>query len=253
MEIYAIIILCLAAFAAGFVDAVVGGGGLIQTPVAMVVLPKESVATLIGTLKIPAFSGTSMAARQYVRRVALKLRLLVLMGTLAFMASFCGSWLLTQVSNGFMKPVLLLVLIGIAIYTFVKKDFGQQTQKLRTDNELLAYGVILSLIIGFYDGFIGPGTGSFLVLGCIVVLGFDFLQASAHAKMINLATNLGSILLFLLKGKIIWSIALPMAVANALGGWIGAKTAITKGNQFIRKVFLLVVIGTLLRFAWDVF
>lgn len=253
MEIYAIIILCLAAFAAGFVDAVVGGGGLIQTPVAMVVLPKESVATLIGTLKIPAFSGTSMAARQYVRRVALKLRLLVLMGTLAFMASFCGSWLLTQVSNGFMKPVLLLVLIGIAIYTFVKKDFGQQTQKLRTDNELLAYGVLLSLIIGFYDGFIGPGTGSFLVLGCIVVLGFDFLQASAHAKMINLATNLGSILLFLLKGKIIWSIALPMAVANALGGWIGAKTAITKGNQFIRKVFLLVVIGTLLRFAWDVF
>lgn len=253
MEIYAIIILCLAAFAAGFVDAVVGGGGLIQTPVAMVVLPKESVATLIGTLKIPAFSGTSMAARQYVRRVALKLRLLVLMGTLAFMASFCGSWLLTQVSNGFMKPVLLLVLIGIAIYTFVKKDFGQQTQKLRTDNELLAYGVILSVVIGFYDGFIGPGTGSFLVLGCIVVLGFDFLQASAHAKMINLATNLGSILLFLLKGKIIWSIALPMAVANALGGWIGAKTAITKGNQFIRKVFLLVVIGTLLRFAWDVF
>ena len=253
MEIYAIIILCLAAFAAGFVDAVVGGGGLIQTPVAMVVLPKESVATLIGTLKIPAFSGTSMAARQYVRRVALKLRLLVLMGTLAFMASFCGSWLLTQVSNGFMKPVLLLVLIGIAIYTFVKKDFGQQTQKLRTDNELLAYGVLLSVVIGFYDGFIGPGTGSFLVLGCIVVLGFDFLQASAHAKMINLATNLGSILLFLLKGKIIWSIALPMAVANALGGWIGAKTAITKGNQFIRKVFLLVVIGTLLRFAWDVF
>lgn len=253
MEIYAIIILCLAAFAAGFVDAVVGGGGLIQTPVAMIVLPKESVATLIGTLKIPAFSGTSMAARQYVRRVALKLRLLVLMGTLAFMASFCGSWLLTQVSNGFMKPVLLLVLIGIAIYTFVKKDFGQQTQKLRTDNELLAYGVLLSVVIGFYDGFIGPGTGSFLVLGCIVVLGFDFLQASAHAKMINLATNLGSILLFLLKGKIIWSIALPMAVANALGGWIGAKTAITKGNQFIRKVFLLVVIGTLLRFAWDVF
>lgn len=253
MEIYAIIILCLAAFAAGFVDAVVGGGGLIQTPVAMIVLPKESVATLIGTLKIPAFSGTSMAARQYVRRVALKLRLLVLMGTLAFLASFCGSWLLTQVRNDFMKPVLLIVLIGIAIYTFVKKDFGQQSQKLRTDNELLAYGVLLSVVIGFYDGFIGPGTGSFLVLGCIVVLGFDFLQASAHAKMINLATNLGSILLFLLKGKIIWSIALPMAVANALGGWIGAKTAITKGNQFIRKVFLLVVIGTLLRFAWDVF
>lgn len=252
MESYTIIILCLAAFAAGFVDAVVGGGGLIQTPIAMIVLPKESVATLIGTLKIPAFSGTSMAARQYVRKVALKIRLLLMMGALAFMASFFGSWLLTLVSNDFMKPVLLIVLIGIAIYTFVKKDFGQQSQKSRTDNELIRYGLLLSVLIGFYDGFIGPGTGSFLVIGFILVLGFDFLQASAHAKMVNLATNLGSILLFLLKGKIIWMLALPMALANAIGGWIGAKTAISKGNQFIRKVFLLVVIGTLLRFAWDV-
>jgi uncharacterized membrane protein YfcA len=152
-----------------------------------------------------------------------------------------------------MKPVLFIVLIGIALYTFIKKDFGQTTQKSLTDRELLLYGVLLSLVVGFYDGFIGPGTGSFLVLGFIVVLGFDFLQASAHAKIVNLATNLGSILLFTLKGKIIWTLALPMALANALGGWLGAKTAIAKGNQFIRKVFLIVVIGTLLRFAWDIF
>ncbi|MEN9336499.1 MAG: hypothetical protein RLZZ500_1486 [Bacteroidota bacterium] len=253
MEIYTLIILCFAAFAAGFVDAVVGGGGLIQTPVALIVFPKESVATLIGTLKIPAFSGTSMAARQYVRQVALKLHLLLLMGTLAFCAAFFGSWTLTQVNNAFMKPVLFIVLIGIALYTFIKKDFGQTAQKSHTDRELLLYGVLLSLVVGFYDGFIGPGTGSFLVLGFIVVLGFDFLQASAHAKIVNLATNLGSILLFTLKGKIIWTLALPMALANALGGWLGAKTAIAKGNQFIRKVFLIVVIGTLLRFAWDIF
>lgn len=114
-------------------------------------------------------------------------------------------------------------------------------------------GLLLALVVGFYDGFIGPGTGSFLVLGFIVLLGFDFLHASAHAKGVNLATNLGSILLFITKGKIIWSIAIPMAFANALGGWVGAKTAVARGNRFIRRVFMLVVVATLLRLAWDVF
>jgi uncharacterized membrane protein YfcA len=117
----------------------------------------------------------------------------------------------------------------------------------------LWYGLAISVVIGFYDGFIGPGAGSFLVLAFVSIMGYDFLLASTNAKMVNLATNAGSILLFLLKGKIIWAIALPMAASNAVGGIIGAKFAISKGNQFIRIFFLLVVIGTLIRFAWDVF
>jgi uncharacterized membrane protein YfcA len=152
-----------------------------------------------------------------------------------------------------MKPVLLIVLIGIAWYTWVKKDFGQHSAPSLSPSKMQIIGLLLALIVGFYDGFIGPGTGSFLVLGCIVLLGFDFLHASAHAKVVNLATNLGSILLFIAKGKIIWSIAIPMAFANALGGWIGAKTAVARGNRFIRRVFMIMVVATLLRFAWDVF
>jgi len=253
MEIYTFIILCLAAFAAGFVDAVVGGGGLLQTPVGLIVMANESVSTVIGTLKVPAFCGTAMAARQYLKQVALKFRLLLVMSVVAFLASFAGSWLLTRVGNEFMKPILLVVLVGIAAYTFLKKDFGQLTQKNQTPNTMMWYSLLMAVVIGFYDGFIGPGTGSFLVLGFIILLGFDFLQASAHAKMVNLATNLGSIILFISKGKIIATIALPMAVANALGGWLGAKIALKNGNQFIRRVFLVVVIGTLLRFAWDIF
>ena len=253
METYIIILLCIASFFAGFVDAIVGGGGLIQTPIAMILLPNLAVSRIIGSLKIPAFSGTSFAARQYLKKVTVNWKLLSVMAILSFCAAFFGSHVLTLVSNDFMKPLLLIVLTLIAIYTFTKKDFGQSKIKNHTPKRQLLYAVGLSVCIGFYDGFIGPGTGSFLVLGFVAVLGFDFLHASANAKMVNLATNFGSICLFVLKGKIIWAIAIPMSLCNALGGWLGAKVAIRKGNGFIRVFFLIVVIGTLLRFGYDVF
>lgn len=253
METYIIILLCIAAFLAGFVDAIVGGGGLIQTPIALIVLPNLAVSSVIGSLKIPSFSGTAFAARQYLKKVTLNWRLLFLMAFVAFIAAFIGSNLLTKVSNDFMKPVLLVVLSLIASYTFIKKDFGSHQVKVQSTKYQFLLAVLISVIIGFYDGFIGPGTGSFFVLAFVSVLGFDFLHASANAKMVNLATNFGSICLFVLKGKIIWAIAIPMAICNALGGWIGAKLAIKKGNGFIRIFFLIVVIGTLIRFGYDVF
>lgn len=253
MEIEILIFLCVAAFAAGFVDAIVGGGGLIQTPVALILMPNVPVANIIGSLKIPAFSGTSFAAYQYLKKVTMNWRLLMVMSLIAFASAFAGSTLLTHVSNDFMKPLLLVVLTLLAVYTFIKKNFGQHQEKLLSVKTQIIYAVIISLTVGFYDGFIGPGTGSFFVVAFVSVLGFDFLHASANAKMVNLATNFGSICLFMLKGKILWMIALPMAVCNAIGGFIGAKLAISKGNGFIRAFFLVVVVGTLIRFAYDVF
>ncbi|WP_291132085.1 sulfite exporter TauE/SafE family protein [Flavobacterium sp. UBA7682] len=253
METYIIVLLCIASFFAGFVDAIVGGGGLIQTPVAMILMPNLSVASIIGSLKIPAFSGTSFAAFQYLKKVDMNWKLLSIMAVLAFCSAFLGSALLNVVSSDFMKPLLFFVLIGLAIYTFKKKNFGQHQEKAHTVKRQMLYAVIISILVGFYDGFIGPGTGSFLVLGFVSILGFDFLHASANAKMVNLATNFGSICLFVLKGKIIWAFAIPMAFSNALGGWIGAKLAIKKGNDFIRKFFLFVVVLTLIRFGYDVF
>jgi len=253
METYIILLLCLAAFFAGFVDAIVGGGGLIQTPVAMILLPNLAVANVIGSLKIPAFSGTSFAAYQYLKKVPMNWKLLFVMAVVAFGAAFLGSNVLTLVHNDFMKPLLLLVLTFIALYTFTKKDFGIHQAKEHSERTQLVLALLMSVCIGFYDGFIGPGTGSFLVLAFVSVLGFDFLHASAHAKMVNLATNFGSICLFIMKGKIIWTIAIPMAVCNAIGGWVGAKLALKKGNGFIRVFFLIVVLGTLIRFGYDVF
>jgi uncharacterized membrane protein YfcA len=253
VESYVLIILCVAAFGAGFVDAIVGGGGLIQTPLGLVMLPNLPVAAVIGTLKIPSFSGTFFAAIQYLKTIKMDWKLLSVMMVVAVISAFLGSTVLTYVSNDFMKPVLLVVLSLLVIYTYVKKNFGLQVDKSHSVRQQIFYGVAISFFIGFYDGFIGPGTGSFLVLAFITVLGYDFLQASANAKMVNLATNFGSICLFIIKGKIIWMIAIPMAICNAIGGFIGAKLAINKGNTFIRIFFLIVVIGTLVRFAYDVF
>lgn len=253
MDITILVLLCIAAFVAGFVDAIVGGGGLIQTPIGLILMPNLPVATVIGSLKIPSFSGTLFAAIQYLKKIEMNWKLLIIMMVLAVPSAFAGSALLTDVSNDFMKPLLLVVLSLLVVYTYAKKNFGQHTDKSHSAKQQLIYAVLISFFIGFYDGFIGPGTGSFLVMAFITLLGFDFLQASANAKMVNLATNFGSIVLFIIKGKIIWMVAIPMAVCNAFGGFIGAKLAISKGNKFIRIFFLIVVVGTLIRFAYDVF
>lgn len=253
MDIVTLILLCLFAFSAGFVDAIVGGGGLIQTPAALILLPQFQVATVIGSLKIPSFTGTAFATVQYLRKVSINWTMAAVMCIIAFVAAFAGSEVLTMVSNRYMKPVIFVVLIGVAMYTYTKKNFGQHTQKDHSSRREWLYAILISLCIGFYDGFIGPGAGSFLVLAFITLLGFDFLHASAHAKLINLATNLGSISLFLLKGIILWQIAIPMAICNGIGGIVGARLAIARGNRFIRVFFLLIITATLLRFGYDAF
>jgi len=248
-----IILLCLAAFCAGFVDAIVGGGGLLQVPAALILLPQYPVAAVIGTLKIPAFTGTGFATIQYARQVPIQWKQFVLVAAIAFFSAMAGSALLQLVHNNFMKPVILCILILVAIYTYSKKDFGTHVEKWQSPFQTLFYGCLIGLIVGFYDGFIGPGTGSFLIIAFITVLGFDFLKASAHAKLVNLATNFGSILFFVSHDLVLYKIAIPMAICNGLGGITGARLAILKGNKFIRVFFLFIVVGTILRFAYDIF
>jgi len=248
-----LLILCLAAFAAGFIDAIVGGGGLISVPAALIFMPGYPVATCVGTIKIPAFCGTTLAAWKYSRHVKLNYKHLAIMGILAMPMSYIGSRALTQVSNDFMKPLLLVVLSGVAIYTYKKKHFGIHTEKDHTETEHIIYAILISVVIGLYDGFIGPGAGSFLILAFITLLGYDFMKAGATAKFVNLSTNIGSIILFASTGNIVYKIAIPMAVCNATGAYFGARLAILRGNAFIRVFFLTVVIAVMVRFAWDVF
>lgn len=248
-----IIILCIAAFAAGFIDAIVGGGGLIQTPATLITLPQYPIATLLGTTKIPSFIGTSMAAWQYARNVQLRWKLLAMMCSIALLAAYAGSKTVSIISNAFMKPVIFGVLILVGIYTYSKKNFGSNTTITKPPKNEWLIAASFSLLIGFYDGFIGPGAGSFLVLFFISALGFDFLRASAHAKFVNLATNMGSIVFFSSSGHILYQYAIPMAICNFTGSILGTRLAILKGNSFIRIFFLIVVIGTIIRFGYDIF
>ncbi len=248
-----ITILCIAAFAAGFIDSIVGGGGLVQTPATLITLSQYPVATLLGTTKIPSLFGTSIAAFQYAFKVNLRWKLLAVMCSVALLAAYAGSATVTIVSNAFMKPVFFTMLIVVFIYTYTKKNFGLASERSVPKKGEYSWCIIIALLIGFYDGFIGPGTGSFLILFFISIMGFDFLKASAHAKLVNVATNIGSIFFFSRSGHILYQYALPMAVCNFAGSVLGARLAILKGNKFIRVFFLLVITGTIIRFGYDIF
>lgn len=244
--------MCLAAFGAGFVDAIAGGGGLIQVPVGLVLLRFVPVATVIGTLKFPAFCGTSLACLQYSKHVLWSSRRIFIFCLVAFCSALAGSYALTCVSNSFVKPLVFVILVFVAFFTFIKKNTTGVSKFSFSEKKSFSLALGLCLLVGFYDGFVGPGTGSFLLFGFILILGLDFLNASAQAKFVNLATNFASIIIFLLRGHVLFSLALPMCFFNAMGGYLGARVAIKKGNHFVRLIFLMVVFGTLIRLAFDI-
>jgi uncharacterized membrane protein YfcA len=248
-----LILLCLAAFAAGFIDAIVGGGGLLQTPATLLILPQYPVATLLGTVKIPSLAGTAVAAVKYAKQVKFNFLILASCTVAAFMAALAGAYLVSTINNEHIKPIILCILIAVALYTYFNKQFGVQKPKNHTLKKQVLLSLLFGLVIGFYDGLIGPGTGSFLILVFVAALGFDFIGASAHAKIVNVGTNLAALIYFSSTGHVLFQYALPMAVFNVLGSFLGAKLALLKGNKFIRIFFLVVVFGTILRFAYDVF
>lgn len=241
------------AFIAGFLDAVVGGGGLIQLPALLINFPNTTIPTLFGTNKIAALSGTTVAAAQYAKRIKFDYKLLIITAGFSFIASFMGAKTVSLINSATLKPIILLILIVIAVYTYFKKDLGSvKTKELSTTKQLI-FGSVLGLIIGFYDGFFGPGTGSFLVLGFVVILGFEFVTASAYAKIINCFTNISALIVFISQGNYLVKIAIFMAIANVVGNVIGANMALKRGNAFVRIIFLLIVSLMIIRYAYDVF
>jgi len=247
-----LILLCLVAFAAGFIDAIVGGGGLLQTPATLLILPHYPVATLLGTTKIPSIAGTTLAAFKYSKQVKFNLKVLAACASSAFCAALLGAFLVSRIDNSVIKPVILVVLILVALYTYFNKQFGIHQEKNHSVKKQVLMAAVFGLLIGFYDGLIGPGTGSFLILVFIAVLGFDFIGASAHAKIVNIATNLAAIIYFSSTGHILFQYAIPMAAFNLSGAYFGTRLALLKGNKFVRIFFLIVVFGTILRFAYDI-
>lgn len=248
-----LLFLLLAATFAGLVDSLAGGGGLIQLPALLVALPNTSPAMLLGTNKVPSFLGTLGATASYLRKVKPDFKLAAVMSLPAFIGSALGASVATMIPKDAFKPIILILLIIVALYTYARKDLGvSESRKYFGKNRFLV-GALVGALIGFYDGIFGPGTGSFLMLALVVLLGFAFLEASVTAKIVNLATNLGAILIFGINSQVIWALGLTMGLGNVLGGFIGARVGIKGGSVLIRRAFLAVTTALIIRLFYDTF
>ena len=241
------------AFFAGLVDAVAGGGGLIQVPALFAAYPDAPPATLLSTNKVSAIGGTLNAARRYLRHVSLPW---AVVGP-AIVAGFIGSLMGANAVSNFpaepLRKALPFVLLFLLLYTWFQPSLGQIHSPQRVSRHQQFKALALGLTIGFYDGFFGPGTGSFLLFGFVRFFGFDFLHASAATKLVNVATNLAAILMLASLGQIDWTLGFAMMFANIAGSQFGSRLAIKHGSTFVRKAFLLIVSVLILKSAWNAY
>ena len=251
MDIEIIISLMLFAFMAGAIDAAVGGGGLIQIPALMGSLPQLAPATAFGTNKLASIFGTASAARSYLKQVKLPWLLLAVIASCSLVSAFLGAASVTLIPVELFRPFVLVMLIVIAIYTLVKKQFGQVHREQQLNKKILLLAGLGSLAIGFYDGIFGPGTGSFFIFFFIRYLHVDFLHASALSKIGNFTTNFAALSFFVPSGHVLFQLGALMAMANILGALLGVKLALKYGSGFIRVLFLILVTLLICRMAYQ--
>jgi len=230
-----------------------GGGGLIQLPALIIGLPNKELPLILGTNKVPSIFGTSAAARNYFKNLKPDIPLTITMMVPAFIGSMAGAAFAASVPKEFFKPFIVLLLTSVAIYTWRKPELGMSENLKFTNQKRLFLVALIGLLIGFYDGIFGPGTGTFLVFFLVSGIGYAFLKASGTAKLVNIATNAGAILSFQITGHIWWQLGLLLAIANVSGAILGSRLAIKGGSPLVRKVFLAVTFLLITRVAWDTF
>lgn len=248
-----LLLVSLASLLAGTIDAIVGGGGLILVPALFATFPTAPPATLLGTNKSASVWGTAMATAQYARRVQMRWRIWLPAMAAALSGSLAGAWAVSVIDPGFLRKSLPFVLGAVLAYTLANKQLGAQHRPLADAGRERWLACAIGVVVGAYDGFFGPGTGSFFIFLFVRVLGYDFLHASAAAKLLNLATNAAALALFTVKGHVWWHLGLPMAVANVAGSFLGSRLALKHGAGFVRGVFVLVVGALILKTARDAF
>ena len=248
---FEILFLLAAAFGAGVIDAMAGGGGLIQVPALFAAYPATPHPTLLGTGKLAGFAGTSSAIFRYLRHVRLDWRLVLPAAVAAFLAALVGAWIATRIPPDRFRTLVPVLLTLVLAYTLLHRDFGLEHRPRGLGRAGRVFGAAGAGVIGLYDGFFGPGTGSFLMFLFVRGFGLDFLHASASAKVVNAAANAAAILLFGLTGELLWLLGLAMAACNVVGAQFGSHLAIRRGSGFVRLVFLLVVGALIAKTALD--
>ncbi|WGW13101.1 TSUP family transporter [Saxibacter everestensis] len=253
LSLLSLVLLVIAGFAAGWVDAVVGGGGLIQLP-ALLLVPGISPVQALATNKLGSICGTLTSSATYVRRVKPDLKTALPMAGWALTGAVGGAVCATLLPAELFMPIILVVLVAVALYTLFKPSLGTAAALRFGHSPVKHHGIawLLGLSIGFYDGLIGPGTGSFLVISLVGLLGYTFLEGSAKAKIVNCATNLGALLFFVPHGSVLWGLGLLIGAANVAGGYLGARMAVARGSGFVRVIFLVVVGVLIVKLAFDV-
>lgn len=251
MVSFDLVILCLAAFGAGFVDSIVGGGGLVQLPALLMVLPQFPVVTVLGTNKLISVTGTAFSAYRFSRQIPLLRTVMIPAILSAFIFSFLGAYTVSIVSSSFLRPLFMILLFGVFVITIRNKSLGL-TERDPEVSIPLWKPVLIGSCLGFYDGFFGPGTGTFLIIAFVGFMGMTFVQGSAYAKIINLTTNIAAILLFMMKGSFLLQYALPMMVFNVLGAMMGVRLALIKGNTFVRGILRGIVFLTILKLGYQI-
>lgn len=241
----------LAGFGAGFLDAIVGGGGLIMTPAMVNLFPNVDILKIIATNRTSSILGTSTAAWNYFKSVKINIKVILAAALSAALMAAIGAQLASYVPPKMLKMIVLGVVVLIAFYTYFKKDLGITEQLKYQENELPRAAAMVGAICGFYNGFIGPGTGTILVFAFVSLIGMNFLRASAISKVTNVSGDIGSWLVLAAKGYIYWQVAIPLIISNMLGSYLGSKLAILKGSQFTRTLFLIVVICLIIKVLWD--
>lgn len=247
-----LLLLAAAALLAGWVDAVVGGGGLVQLPALVLAFPAAAPVQLLATNKLSSICGTSMAAATYLRLVRPDPRTAIPLTLSAFAGSAVGAVLASALPKSWFNPIILVALVGVGSFTLLRPTMGMVGQLRYSGTRHLGAALAIGFGIGSYDGALGPGTGSFMVIALVAWLGYSFLAASAKAKLANFATNLAALMVFVPQGAVSWRIGLIMGAANLAGGYLGARTAVTRGQAFVRAVFILVVGAFTLRIGYDV-
>jgi len=244
-------LLALAGLAAGFVDAVVGGGGLIQLPALLLGLPGAAPVEILATNKLSSICGTTVSSATYYRRIKPDPRTFLPLMLLAFIGSAMGAAVASQIPRSAFEPIVLVALIVVGAYVLLKPTLGESTVLRYSGHRHTTAAMVTGLAIGFYDGALGPGTGSFFVFTLVGLLGYSFLQASAKARLANWATNLAALCVFVPQGAVLWQVGLVMGAANLAGGYIGARTAVSRGTRFVRIFFIVVVSGFIIRIGGD--
>ena len=243
--------LLVAAFGAGLVDAVAGGGGLIQVPALFSALPTEAPATIFGTNKGSSVFGTANAAWRYARRIDIPWRTTLAMAGAAFLSSFVGAAFVAWLPRDVVRPLVLALLVAVVVYTVLRRNFGAVAADAAAPAHGLAAALAVGVVLGFYDGFFGPGMGSFVIFALVRWFGLDFLRASAAAKFVNGSTNIAALAYFTPAGHVLWGLALSMAVFNVLGALVGARVAMRRGSGFVRIVFLAATLLLIGKFGYD--